>query len=105
MSLIKYVVISVFVLVLMACKEPTNAQTDSADTTTKQTAEADSEPTLLEATQEEPILTETEKMEQSLEELEQEMGFNMLQEAWTGDLDAIAEHSTAVSRFQFLCFS
>jgi membrane-bound lytic murein transglycosylase MltF len=91
MSLIKGVIISVFVLALVACEDSTNAQTGSPDTATTQTVEAGSELTLLEATEEEPTLTETERMEQSLDELEEEMGFNMMKEAWTGDLDVIAE--------------
>lgn len=91
MSLIKGVIISVFVMALVACEESTNAQTDIPGTATTQTVEAASEQTLPDTIQEEPTLTETEKMEQSLEELEEEMGFNFMKEAWTGDLDAMQE--------------
>jgi len=79
MFLISRFIISVFALTLLVCDDSSNAQAGSGTANVAPSAQNASVP------------GDSDQLEKSLSELEEQMGFKLFSDPWTGDLDAMEE--------------
>ena len=93
-TMINKVIVLVFLLVLVACDEPSTQQARPAETPSVQTEKIEVEDLPAETT---PTLSESERLEESLADIEARMGIKVFVEPWTGDLDRMAKNALFVS--------
>jgi membrane-bound lytic murein transglycosylase MltF len=92
MSLINKIYILLLVFILVACEESAPVHAESSAVESGQLPESGGvvqEPATAESS---PTPTAAEQIEQSLREVESEMGINIFDEPWTGDLDVMIEN-------------
>ena len=92
MSMKNRVVVSILVLALAACEQSSSIEAASPAQASAQQPDVDPQSGAVQVSEDSPSLSETERLEQSLAETEARMGFKILADPWTGDLDVMAEH-------------